>query len=603
MNILGISAFYHDSAAALIKDGVFVAGGHEERFTRKRHDSSFPVNAAKYCLSALGVGEQIDHIAFYDDFSLKRERAIVNSLQFFPKSLDTLPESVANWGKYGELLDHVTSLTGWSAEEAQKKIFCTTHHMSHAASSYYASQFSDAAVLTIDGVGEFSTVTIGHGKNNKLELLQSIDFPHSLGLFYSALTYYLGFKVNSGEYKVMGLAPLGEPVYKDKILKNILFLKPDGSFELNLDYFRFHTSREMIREDKVEALLGVGVRKSSEPLEDKHKNLAASVQAALEEAVFNLARHVKKTVPSDNLCVAGGVGLNCSAFGKLRNQNVFKNIYVQPAAGDAGGALGAAYTLYNNYLSKTGKKLDSNFSVYTGPDINTDEAKKYFTEQGYPFEEFTDSKLTEYVSEQLAAGKYVGWCQGKMEWGPRALGSRSILASTIKPGVHRDLNLLVKKREDFRPFAPVVLEEFLSDLFQNPTASPYMILVFFLREALRKPDAILTCGKKTLSAENFRALKSAVIHRDWSARMQSINQKQNPAYYNVVRAYYERTGSPMLVNTSFNVRGEPIVCTFKEAYMCFRRANLDILVVNNLVLTKDRQPFIDPKSFQAFEPD
>jgi carbamoyltransferase len=601
VNILGISAFYHDSAASLLVDGKLVAAAHEERFTRKKHDKRFPKNAVAYCLSVLPPDKNIDYIAFYDNFALKRGRTIANAFQYYPHSLGVLRDGVKRWDKYKIFMENAREILNCTLSQAEKRTYCINHHVSHAASAFYCSELDESAILTIDGVGEYATTTIGKAEDGKVKLLKSINFPHSLGLLYSAFTYYLGFKVNSGEYKVMGLAPLGDPIYKEKIFSHLLSVNDDASFELNLDYFTFHISDRMMNVEKMEQLVGFPKRNSEGKLEQHHKDLASSLQAVIDVIINKLAEHAKREAGSNNLCVAGGVGLNCSSFGKLLNQKKFEKIYIQPAAGDAGGSLGAALMLHAEKIGR--KKFTPSFSVYMGPDINSTEAKEYFVKKGYPFREVDEQELTKYIAEKIAAGKYIGWSKGRMEWGPRALGNRSILGSPLKPGIQKDLNLLVKKREDFRPFAPVVLEEAMADLFINGSASPYMTFVYFLKKNFRAEESSIHMNGITLGPQQFKAVKEAVIHKDWSARVQTINEKQNPAYYSILKKYFEITGCPMLVNTSFNVRGEPIVCTHKEAYRCFMRANLDILVVGNLVLLREDQPQLAAEELEVFELD
>jgi len=595
MNILGISAYYHDSAACLLVDGAVRAAAQEERFSRVKNDHSFPQQAARYCISALKPGERINALAFYDNFGLKRLRSLSMLTRY--RGISNFLSSLANWSKFDEFFHEVERL-GLSLD-LKSDVHFVRHHVSHAASAFFCSPFSEASVVTVDGVGEFDTTAIGEGAGTRLKLLKTIEFPHSLGLFYSAFTLHLGFKVNSGEYKVMGLAPLGVPTMVSLLLDHVIELRDDGSFRLNLDIFRFHNSKQMIDHGAIEKLFGVERREESTPLDERHRNLAASIQLIIEEAMFNLCREAIKTTGKPDLCFAGGVALNCSALGKLRNRLPQSKVYVQPAAGDAGGALGASLALW--YARELRRRLNG-FHCYLGPSIDDNAAEEFFIKRGFPYRRFDSlATLSKEVAMNITQGREVAWCRGAMEWGPRALGARSILANPLKPHIRRDLNLRIKKRESFRPFAPMVLEDCLADLFINPERATTMSFVFFLRDELRATDAVLKTGRHTLTAEQFRLVKDAVIHADWSARVQSISSDSK--IYPLLSAFYEWTGCPILINTSLNVRGEPIVNDHWAAYKCFWRAQLDILVVGNMLLRREEQPMLAPEELEEFEPD
>ncbi|MBI3444664.1 MAG: hypothetical protein HY055_04760 [Magnetospirillum sp.] len=603
MRILGISSHYHDSAACLVVDGRIEAAAHEERFTRLKHDSRFPAHAVAWCLSRLpGGAADIDAVAYYDNWALKRRRSLENALDQGPRAAEAMAASLGNWGKEADFRQALGRALGWSDADLDRKVQCVQHHYSHAASAYFCSDFDDAAVVTVDGVGEYSTTTIGRGTGGRLVLDKSIDFPHSLGLMYSAFTKYLGFKVNSGEYKLMGLAPYGQPIFRDKMMGELISLAEDGSFALNLDYFRYHHSLDMADDAAIHRLTGVAPRSEADPMLQGHKDLGASIQAVLEEALAHLIDAAIRHTGRRDVCLAGGVALNCSALGKIRNSGAVDRLFVQPAAGDAGGAMGAALALHHSVTG--GKaKAESGFSVYCGPTITADDAKAYFLKRGCPHEELSDDDLVERVASWLAEGKAIAWCRGPAEWGPRALGARSIIASPLVPGIKKTLNLQIKLRESFRPFAPFVPMERMADLFVNPGEAPHMSLVFFLREELRARESGLAIAGKTLTAEQFGHLKAAVIHEDWSARVQTVTAQQNPLFHAVAMRFFEKTGCPMLINTSYNARGEPMALDAADAFRCLMRTGLDGLVVDNYFLDRTRQPLLTEAEQETFELD
>lgn len=599
MNILGIACYYHDASACLLKDGVVVRAANQERFSRIKHDANFPKEGIEYCLAE--NSDPIDAVAFYDNPFLKKMRNLEAARVFGAGAAESISASLSNWWKGEAISREIQNLLGWSREECGEKLHFVEHHLSHAASAFYCSNFPSAAILTLDGVGESATTTIGHGTEKGIELLRQINYPHSLGLLYSAFTHFLGFKVNSGEYKVMGLAPLGTPAYKDLLLKEVITLHDDGSYTLNLKYFQFHLRENMTDEKALEHLLNIPLRQASDPLEQTHKDLAASIQAVVEDAFENLAREALRLTGETRLCLAGGVALNCSAVGKLQRKKIWSESFTQPAAGDAGGSMGAALEL--NHRLRPFPKTQNKFSVYLGPSIDGTGAKKYFIEKGYPFEEFSTPELIQKVAGYLSEGLYVGWCRGRMEWGPRALGTRSILASPLKPGVQRELNLRIKKRESFRPFAPMVIEEAAREIFEHTVPTPHMTCVYFLKEELRKAEASLSWKSQVLDSESFLHLKAAVIHKDWTARLQTVSESDHPEISRLLANFFEKTSCPMLVNTSFNVRGEPIVCDHIDAYRCFMRAELDVLVVDNVVLFRGKQPPLEVSAIEIFEDD
>ena len=595
--ILGISAFYHDSAAALIKDGKIIAAAQEERFTRKKHDERFPDNAVKYVLAEANQKlSDVDHIVFFEKPFLKFERLLETYMAFAPKGFKSFSLAMPIWLREKlfqkkflfDLLRKVDS-----DYNQINKIKFSEHHFSHAASAFYPSPFDEALILTLDGVGEWATTTVGIGKKNKIKIVKEIYFPHSIGLLYSAFTYYTGFKVNSGEYKVMGLAPYGKPIYKDKILNNLIDVKKDGSFRLNMEYFNFATGLTMTNK-KFSKLFGQPVRKAeNELLTQFHMDIAASVQAVIEEIVIKLTKSLSEEYRIKNLCLAGGVALNCVANGKVLLKKVFDNIWIQPAAGDAGGSLGAALAYWYHELNQeriiTDKK-DSMRGSYLGPRLKNNEIESELNNLKANYKKYEDEKLFSLVAEKIADQKTIGWFRGRMEFGPRALGARSILADPRSEKMQKELNLKIKYRESFRPFAPSVIYEQLGKFFEINTESPYMLLVANVKKNLRIP--------MTLEQENLfgidklnikRSSVPAITHVDYSARIQTVHKETNPDYYKLIQKFNELTGCPLLVNTSFNIRGEPIVCSIKDAFRCFMGTNLDVLVCENFLLFKEDQ--------------
>jgi carbamoyltransferase len=596
MRILGLSAFYHDSAAALIADGELIAAAQEERFTRKKHDSGFPRNAVEYCLAEGGIElDQVDYIAFYDKPFLKFERLLETYLAFAPKGFASFRMAVPVWLKEKLfqkrlLRDHLVEC-GAGADIEQKLLF-TEHHQSHAASAFFPSPFQEAAVLTIDGVGEWATTSVGLGRGNRLEMLKELHFPHSLGLLYSAFTYYTGFKVNSGEYKVMGLAPYGEPKYAQLILEHLMDLKDDGTFRLNQDYFNYCTGLTMTN-GKFDELFGGKPRKADELVRQREMDLAASVQAVTEEVMLRLTRGLARETGQKHLCLAGGVALNCVANGKILRDGQFERIWIQPAAGDAGGSVGAAFAAYHLFKDQA-RKLngvrDGMRGAYLGPAFEQAEIERRLAGIGAVFDVVSDDTMIEATVDALVDSKAVGWFQGRMEFGPRALGGRSILGDARSPTMQRTLNLKVKYRESFRPFAPSVLREAVADWFELDDDSPYMLLVADVvdhRRRLMNQDEQALFGIDKLNVA--RSQIPAVTHVDYSARIQTVHADTNPRYHRLLSAFNERTGCPVLVNTSFNVRGEPIVCTPEDAFRCFMGTEIEVLVAGNCMLQKERQ--------------
>ena len=602
--ILGISAYYHDSAACLVVDGEVKAAVQEERFTRVRHDAAFPTNAVKYCIESSGLKpEQIDHVVFYDKPFLKFDRILETYLAFAPKGFRSFSRSLPVWLKEKLFQKQViaNALEPIFGDLGDRLLF-SEHHLSHAASAFFPSPFKDAAVLTMDGVGEWVTTSTSIGRGNTLETLNEIHFPHSLGLLYSAFTYYTGFKVNSGEYKVMGLAPYGEPKYADMIRDNLINISDDGSFSLNMQYFNYCTGLTMTN-SKFADLFGASARGFDDELTQREMDLAASVQKIVEEVMLKISRSIRKETGERNLCLAGGVALNCVANGVLHRENIFDNIWIQPAAGDSGGAVGAALAVYHLGLGRERvlkPNSDAMSGSFLGPEYSHNEVVARLKASGAVFKELTDKEIATTTASALAAGKSVGWHQGRMEFGPRALGSRSILADPRSPTVQRRLNLQVKKRESFRPFAPSVLREDVAEWFDLTTDSPYMLLVASV--AQNKLNQITTADiEKTGIArlEVQRSVIPAVTHVDNSARVHTVAQDVNPRYHALLSEFKSQTGCPVLVNTSFNVRGEPIVETPEDAFRCFMRTDIEVLVVGNCFLLKSDQPdhLIDNTTF------
>lgn len=593
--ILGISAYYHDSAAALVgKDGI-LAAAQEERFTRIKHDSSFPIHAVNYCLKEANLKlEDLDQVVFYEKPFLKFDRLLETYVGFAPVGLHSFVKAMPQWLK--QKLHLPREIRKQLPGKWDKSIVFTTHHESHAASAFFPSPFEEAAILTMDGVGEWDTATIGVGKGNHIELLKSMHFPDSLGLLYSAFTYFCGFKVNSGEYKLMGLAPYGSPVYKGKIINELLDLKEDGSFRLNLDFFNYCQGLTMTNK-QFDQLFDGPPRRSESQITQREIDLAASIQAVTEEIVLRMAKYAKEVSGMNNLCLAGGVALNCVANGKLLRSKIFDQIWIQPASGDAGGALGAALFTHFQLMDKNRvpKASDSMKGSFLGPCFTTDEIRDFLTGSDTPHHFYeNEDELLEIISQQLDAGKIIGWFQGRMEFGPRALGSRSIIGDARNSEMQTKMNLSIKFRESFRPFAPSVLEEEVEQYFDLDSPSPYMLLVAPVAQNIRKklstdeteqmqdPDLL-----KRVKIE--RSTLPAITHVDYSARVQSISENRNGRYYRLVKKFNESTQSPVLVNTSFNIRGEPIVCTPQDAYRCFVSTDMDLLVLENFVLFKKEQ--------------
>lgn len=596
ITILGLSAYYHDSAAAIIQNGRIIAAAQEERFTRKKHDPDFPEQAIQYCLTTAGLSlKQVDYIVFYDKPFLKFERLLETYLAFAPKGFHSFLQAMPVWMKeklfLKDLLKKSLSQLGDLPVKSLPPLLFTEHHQAHAASAFFPSPFERASVLCLDGVGEWATSSVWLGENNKLKPLWELDFPHSLGLLYSAFTYYTGFKVNSGEYKLMGLAPYGEPKYVDLIYQNLLDLKIDGTFKLNLRYFNYPTGLTMTT-TAFHELFGGPPRKPESPLTQKEMDIASSIQVITEDIVLKLARTAQRESDTENLCLAGGVALNCVANGKLHKAKIFKNIWVQPAAGDAGGALGAALSVWYEYLDKprTAAVQDSMAGGYLGPQFSKFDITHYLESIKADYQILQDEDLFPEVAKLLSQEKVIGWFQGRMEFGPRALGARSIIGDPRSPAMQSIMNLKIKYRESFRPFAPVIKADKLSDWFDFEGISPYMLMVAPIKAAHRLPtaDTEALFGIEKLKVP--RSTLPAITHVDYSARLQSVHPETNPRFYQLLDAFEKITGCPALINTSFNVRGEPIVCSIEDAYRCFMRTEMDYLVIENCVLEKSRQP-------------
>ncbi len=598
MYILGISAFYHDSAATLIQDGEIVAAAQEERFTRIKQDASFPKNAIGFCLDSIDINiGDINKIIFYDDPQLKFKRILTTYVDFFPKSIPFIFKSLPIWLTKklywkSNLIDDFKD--NFNFNIAKEKILNTTHHRSHAASAFFASPYDDSAVLVLDGVGEFETTTLWHGKDNKLKQIKNLKFPHSVGLLYSAITYYTGFKVNSGEYKVMGLAPYGEPKYVETIKNNLIKIDNDGTFELDMSYFDFATGNKMTN-NKFNKLFGQGPRVEETEIGQFEMDMARSIQDVVEEVMLKLSNYIQKETNSNNLCLAGGVALNCVGNGKILKANIFENIWIQPAAGDAGGSLGAALDYYYDTLNNeriVDNKNDFMKGSYLGPEASEEEIEIFLKSINANFIKYDGiDELIEVVSDALSNEKVIGWHQGKMEFGPRSLGGRSILGDPRSQEMQKTMNLKIKYRESFRPFAPSVLRENVSEYFEIDINSPYMLLVAPINKSMiskMSDDENKLFGIEKLNIK--RSTIPAVTHVDYSARVQTVHNETNPKYHKLLKSFYKKTGCPVLVNTSFNVRGEPIVCTPEDSYRCFMRTEMDLLVINNYVMLKDKQP-------------
>lgn len=604
--ILGISCYYHDSAAALIKDGEIVAAVQEERFTRKKHDASFPANSIKYCLEHSSIGlKDIKAIVYYEKPLLKFDRLIETYLAFAPYGLKSFITSLPVWVKEKlylkrNILKELCKVDTLTKSVLADKLKFAEHHQSHAASAFYPSRFDKAAILTIDGVGEWSTTTISLGNSKGIRLLEEINYPHSLGLLYSAFTYYCGFKVNSGEYKLMGLAPYGEPIYTELILENIVKFRDDGSFHMDMSYFNYNVGLTMTSA-KFHQLFGREPRKPESQLDEFHMNVAASIQKVTEIAVVNLAKRAKELTGLDSICLAGGVALNCVANGKLHKEKIFNNIWIQPAAGDAGCSLGAALAYYyesDSIERQSISGVDHMKGSYLGPSFEREEILAQLQELNARFSELSYNEMLDVTAISLDKGLAVGWMNGRMEFGPRSLGARSILADPRSKETQRALNLKVKYRESFRPFAPSVLSEKVEDWFDLDQESPYMLLV---KEVNSNRQIAMTEQQKALfGIDKLNIVRSeipAVTHVDYSARVQTVHKETNKEYHDLISRFNELTGCPVLVNTSFNVRGEPIVCSPKDAYNCFMGTELDLLVIGNFVLHKKDQPSINKTDY------
>ncbi|MBW7997657.1 MAG: carbamoyltransferase [Candidatus Glassbacteria bacterium] len=589
MYVLGISAYYHDSAAAILRDGEILAAAQEERFTRVKHDFSFPANAVEYCLSEAGIEvEELDYVAFYDKPFLKFERILETYLSFPGRGISSFLQAIPMWLKQklflGETIKRELGYEG--------RIIFPEHHESHVASAFYPSPFEQAAVLTVDGVGEWASTTVAAGGGNTIEMLFEQHFPHSLGLFYSAFTYFTGFRVNSGEYKMMGLAPYGEPVYVDRIMDNLLDLKEDGSFRLNLDYFDFLVGLRMTSE-KFDRLFEGPPRRPETEITRREMDIARSAQAVTEEIMLRLARFAHRQTGLTDLCLAGGVSLNCVANGRILREGPFGNVWIQPASGDAGGALGAALFTWHRYLDNPRQapgETDSQRGSYLGPEYSESEITACLDQNSFPYHRLAAGDMPGRIAELIDSDKVVGLFQGRMEFGPRALGARSIIGDARSPKMQRIMNLKIKFRESFRPFAPSVLAEDAGEFFEIDTVSPYMLITADVRG-----DKLVNGGGQggaegLARVNEVRSVVPAITHVDNSARIQTVDGDHNKPYYDIIRAFKERTGCPVIINTSFNVRGEPIVMSPEHAYRCFMRTNMDYLVLGNILLDKTEQP-------------
>ena len=597
-DILGISAYYHDSAATLLRDGKIVAAAQEERFTRKKHDSRFPENAINYCLQEAGTSiGKLDQIVFYDKPLVKFERLLETYLSYAPKGFRSFLAAMPVWLKeklyLKSTLKKELSTLGECQQQELPPLLFAEHHQSHAASAFFPSPYESAAVLCLDGVGEWATTSAWLGKGNELKPLWEIDFPHSLGLLYSAFTYYTGFKVNSGEYKLMGLAPYGEPKYVDLIYDNLLDLKDDGTFRLDMKYFNYCTGLTMTNKH-FDKLFGGPARKPETDISQREMDIAASIQVVTEDVVMRLAKTLHAETGEDYLCLAGGVALNCVANGKLLREGPYKDIWIQPAAGDAGGSLGAAMAAWYDYNGGNGRHpngADTMAGSYLGPRFDGAEIRRQLDAVNAKYIQLEDDKLMARLVDILATENVVGWFQGRMEFGPRALGGRSIIGDPRSAKMQSVMNLKIKYRESFRPFAPSVLAEKVNDFFELDKTSPYMLIVAPVKEELRIPMTVEQ--QQLFGIEKLNLKRSelpAITHVDYSARVQTVHEHTNPRYYKLLKAFYEKTGCGVLVNTSFNVRGEPIVCTPSDAYRCFMRTEMDYLVIENFVLAKSDQP-------------
>lgn len=622
MNILGISAFYHDSAACIVKNGEIIAAAQEERFTRKKHDFNFPSNAVEYCLKEAGTtAEELDYVGFYDKPFIKFERILYTYIAYAPIGIKSFFKAMPLWIKQKLYMrDVIKSELGYDG-----KILFPEHHESHSASAFYPSPFQEAAFLTIDAVGEWATTSFGIGKGNDINIMSELNFPHSLGLLYSAFTYYTGFKVNSAEYKVMGLAPYGEPEYVDLIFDKLIDLKEDGSFKVNMKYFNYCTGLTMTNR-RFNKLFGGPPRAKESRITQREMDLARSVQVVTEEITSRMVKHVYKETKQENLCLAGGVALNCVANGKILKDGPFKNIWIQPAAGDAGGALGAALLIWHKYLGndKSIKKdltrdteaVKSSEDIVNGKDLQKasylgisytdDEIEKYLKENEIPFQKLTKEEIPSVIADLISRENVIGWFEGRMEFGPRSLGARSIIGDPRSKDMQTTMNLKIKFRESFRPFAPTILKEHVSDYFDIDCESPYMLLVANIKD--KRKINMSEDEEKLFGLEKLKVARSdmpAITHVDYSARIQTVAKEDNPLFYDTINEFYKKTGCPMVVNTSFNVRGEPIVCRPEEAFTCFIRTGMDYLIMGSYLLDKKKQTKVETDSnwINEFEPD
>jgi len=598
MKIIGISAFYHDSAAALVVDGNVISAAQEERFTRKKHDPSFPTNSIEFILKSNGLSlADIDYVVFYDKPLIKFERILETYLSYAPRGLRSFLMAMPIWLKEKLFLKEtlkreLSALSGLSKKDLPQLMF-TEHHQSHAASAFYPSPYEKAAVLCIDGVGEWATTSVWLGEGNKLTPMWEIDFPHSLGLLYSAFTYYTGFKVNSGEYKLMGLAPYGSPKYVDVIYEKLINVKPDGSFSLNMDYFNYATGLTMTN-SKFGELFGGPARTSESEITQKEMDMARSIQVVTEDVVLKIAKTIKEKLGVDYLCLAGGVALNCVSNGKLHKQKIFKDIWIQPAAGDAGGAIGSALSIWYEYLDSdryVSEGSDSSEGSYLGPSFTDKEVTNYLDNTSAKYQVVASNELSPLVAKLIANENVIGWFQGRMEFGPRALGARSIIGDPRSIEMQQTMNLKIKYRESFRPFAPSIKAEKVSEWFDFEGVSPYMLMVSEINHDKKTP--ITTEQTNALGIEKLKVARSvipAVTHVDYTARIQTVHKETNRKYWELLDSFEELTGCPVVINTSFNVRGEPIVCSPEDAYRCFMRTEMDYLVLGNIILNKAEQP-------------
>ena len=599
--ILGISSYYHDSAAAIIVNNEIVAAVQEERFSRIKHDSSFPFKSIEYVLKAANVNlSDLDNIIFYEKPFLKFERLIETHIAFAPHGFKSFCASIPIWLREKLFQKRLIykNLKQIDKQINENKIKFSEHHLSHAASAFYPSPFDEALILTLDGVGEWSTTTLGIGKGNKINILEEINFPHSIGLLYSAFTYYLGFKVNSGEYKVMGLAPYGEPKYQKIILDKLINVKEDGSFRLDMSYFNYATGLTMTNK-KFSEIFGKQVRKPEDKLEQFHLDIASSIQVVVEEIILKISKYIKNKYKISNLCLAGGVALNCVANGKILKKKIFDNIWIQPAAGDAGGALGAALAF--NYLELKKSRisgLDQMKGSLLGPRYTDKEIENDLEKNHANYDKLNEQDLFSIVSNELVQGKAIGWFQGRLEYGPRALGNRSIIADPRSKSIQKDLNIKIKFRESFRPFAPAVLREYLSDFFELNCDSPYMLLVASVKNKISSQNKKEKSSSILDQLNQLRSNIPAVTHVDYSARVQTVHKDINKKFYDLISKFNEISSCPVVVNTSFNIRGEPIVCSPSDAFKCFMGTNLDILVIENYILFKDKQKKISIKNYK-----